>query len=167
MRCRSPGSIRRRLGERCGRRGDRNSAVDEAVECQARLLRPFDFGLGFQMRFSAAASSAAAMSGILAGRRVMFVQPFRPQAPLVVVANSMRLYRSLALVRGVSPLLAIASGTGGTGLQACLVQAREWLISHGLAEPDDQVVLVFASRSACEQPDTLRTIRLSMDECTG
>lgn len=92
---------------------------------------------------------------------------FRPQAPLVVVASSMRLYRSLALVRGVSPLLAIASGTGRTGLQACLVQAREWLISHGLAEPDDQVVLVFASGSACEQPDTLRTIRLSMDECTG
>ena len=91
---------------------------------------------------------------------------FRPQAPLVVVASSMRLYRSLALVRGVSPLLVIASGTGGTGLQACLVQAREWLISHELAEADDQVVLVFASGSACEQPDTLRTIRLSTDECT-
>ena len=92
---------------------------------------------------------------------------FRPQAPLVVVASSMRLYRSLALVRGVSPLLAIASGSGGTELQACVVQAREWLISHGLAKPDDQVVLVFASGSACEQPDTLRTIRLSTDECTG
>ena len=83
---------------------------------------------------------------------------FRPQAPLVVVASSMRLYRSLALVRGVSPLLAIASGSGGTELQACVVQAREWLLSHGLAKPDDQVVLVFASGSACEQPDTLRTI---------
>jgi pyruvate kinase len=92
---------------------------------------------------------------------------FRPQAPLVVVASSMRLYRSLALVRGVSPLLAIASGTGATRLRACLVQAREWLVSHGLAEPDDQVVLVFASGSACEQPDTLQTIRLSADECTG
>ncbi len=92
---------------------------------------------------------------------------FRPQAPLVVVASSMRLYRSLALVRGVSPLLAIASGSGGTELQACVVQAREWLLSHGLAKPDDQVVLVFASGSACEQPDTLRTIHLSTEECTG
>jgi pyruvate kinase len=92
---------------------------------------------------------------------------FRPQAPLVVVASSMRLYRSLALVRGVSPLLAIASGSGGTELQACVVQAREWLLSHGLAKPDDQVVLVFASGSACEQPDTLRTIHLSTDECAG
>lgn len=92
---------------------------------------------------------------------------FRPQAPLVVLTSSMGLYRSLALVRGVSPLLTIASGAGGTGLQACVVQAREWLISHELAKPDDQVVLVFASGSACEQPDTLRTIRLSRDECTA
>ena len=92
---------------------------------------------------------------------------FRPQAPLVVVASSMRLYRSLALVRGVSPLLAIASGSGGTELQACVVQARERLLSHGLAKPDDQVVLVFASGSACEQPDTLRMIHLSTDECAG
>jgi pyruvate kinase len=92
---------------------------------------------------------------------------FRPQAPLVVVASSMRLYRSLALVRGVSPLLAIASGSGGTELQACVVQAREWLLSHGLAKLDDQVVLVFASGSSCEQPDTLRTIHLSTEEFAG
>jgi pyruvate kinase len=88
---------------------------------------------------------------------------FRPQAPLVVVASSMRLYRNLALVRGVSPLLAIESGSGGTELQACAVQAREWLLSRGLAKLDDQVVLVFASGSSCEQPDTLRTIHLSRD----
>ncbi len=88
---------------------------------------------------------------------------FRPQAPLVVVASSMRLYRSLALVRGVSPLLAIASGSGGTELQAFVVQAREWLLSHELAKLDDQVVLVFASGSSYEQPDTLRTIHLSRD----
>ena len=96
---------------------------------------------------------------------------FRPQAPLVVVASSMRLYRSLALVRGVSPLLSAAAsdtGTGtGTGPQACLVHAREWLVSQGLAEPGDQVVLVFASSSACERADSLRTIRLSPDGGTG
>ena len=95
---------------------------------------------------------------------------FRPQAPLVVVASSMRLYRSLALVRGVSPLLSAAFDTGtgtGTGPQACLVQAREWLVSQGLAEPGDQVVLVFASSSACERADSLRTIRLSPDGSTG
>ncbi|ARO87780.1 pyruvate kinase [Nitrosospira lacus] len=96
---------------------------------------------------------------------------FRPQAPLVVVASSMRLYRSLALVRGVSPLLSIAAsdtGTGtGTGPQACLIQAGEWLVAQGLAEPGDQVVLVSASSSACERADTLRTIRLSRDGGTG
>ena len=92
---------------------------------------------------------------------------FRPQAPLVVVASSMRLYRSLVLVRGVAPLLAIASGSAGNELQTCVVQAREWLLSRGLAKLDDQVVLVFASGSACEQPDTLRTIHLSTDECAG
>jgi pyruvate kinase len=96
---------------------------------------------------------------------------FRPQAPLIVVASSMRLYRSLALVRGVSPLLSIAAsdtGTGtGTGPQACLIQAGEWLVAQGLAEPGDQVVLVSASSSACERADTLRTIRLSWDGGTG
>lgn len=91
---------------------------------------------------------------------------FRPQAPLVVVASSMKLYRSLALVRGVSPLLSGASGTG-TGPQACLLQAREWLFSQGLAEPGDQVVLVSTSSSACERADTLRMIRLSPDGGTG
>lgn len=92
---------------------------------------------------------------------------FRPQAPLVVVASSVRLYRSLALVRGVSPLLSAASGAGGTGPEACLVQAREWLVSLGLAEPDDQVVLVSASGSADEQADTLRTVRLRTVESPG
>ena len=92
---------------------------------------------------------------------------FRPQAPLVVVASSMRLYRSLALVRGVSPLLSAAAFGTGTGLQACLVQAGEWLVSQGLAELGDQVVLVSASSSACERADTLRTIRLSLDGSTG
>ena len=92
---------------------------------------------------------------------------FRPQAPLVVVASSMRLYRSLVLVRGVAPLLAIASGSAGNELQTCVVQAREWLLSHELAKPDDQVVLVFASGSACEQPDTVRTIHLSTEEFAG
>ncbi|MDN5754114.1 MAG: pyruvate kinase, partial [Nitrosospira sp.] len=93
---------------------------------------------------------------------------FRPQAPLVMVADCARLYRSLALVRGVSPLFSAASAMSGarhdldeeTGPRACLAQAREWLLSQGLAQPHDQVVLVSAS-GVCGKADTLQTVRLS------
>ena len=88
---------------------------------------------------------------------------FRPQAPLVMVADSARLYRSLALVRGVSPLFSATSGVvnEGAGPEACLAQAREWLISQGLAQPGDQAVLVSVSGTAHDKADTLRTIHLT------
>lgn len=90
---------------------------------------------------------------------------FRPQAPLVVVTDSVRIYGSLALVRGISPLLSKAP-TAGREPQACLAQAGEWLFSHGLAQPGDQVVLVFAS-TACDKVDTLQSIRLDLHEMEG
>ena len=49
---------------------------------------------------------------------------FRPQALLVMVANSVRLYRSLALVRGISPLVVNAPDDGAEA-HACLAQARD------------------------------------------
>jgi pyruvate kinase len=91
---------------------------------------------------------------------------FRSQAPLVVLADSERLYRSLALVRGVSPLFSAtppesASRNGGLRPEPCLAQATEWLVSHGLAQPGDQAVLVSAAGAAQDKADTLRTVHLT------
>ena len=91
---------------------------------------------------------------------------FRPQAPLVMVADSVRLYRSLALVRSVLPLLSSAPHAGA-GPQACLVQAQAWLFSHGLAQVGDQAVLVFAAGTGCGRADTLQSVRLGSDEAEG
>ena len=87
------------------------------------------------------------------------VARFRPQAPLVMVADSVRLYRSLALVRGISPLVVDAPD-------------REWsprFASHklesgclrtGLAQEDDLAVLLSASGATGDKADTLQTVRL-------
>ena len=88
------------------------------------------------------------------------VARFRPQAPLVMVADSVRLYRSLALVRGISPLVVNAPDKGAEP-QACLAQAREWLFAHGLAQEDDLAVLLSASGATGDKADTLQTVRLN------
>ncbi len=88
------------------------------------------------------------------------VARFRPQAPLVMVADSVRLYRSLALVRGISPLVVNAPDKGAEP-QACLAQAREWLFAHGLAREDDLAVLLSASGATGDKMDTLQTVRLN------
>lgn len=93
----------------------------------------------------------------------MAIARFRPQALLVMVADSARLYRSLALVRGVSPVFSAPSTALDEGMapQACLAQAREWLLLQRLAQPGDQAVLVSAS-GACDKADTLQIVRLSL-----
>ncbi|MGH8763612.1 MAG: pyruvate kinase [Nitrosospira sp.] len=94
---------------------------------------------------------------------VLAIARFRPQAPLVMVADSERLYRSLALVRGVSPLFlaAAAAADEEAGPEACLAQASAWLTSQGLAQPGDQAVLVSASGTAHDKADTLRIVHLT------
>lgn len=96
----------------------------------------------------------------------LVIARFRPQAQLVMVADSVRLYRSLALVRSVLPLLSSAPHAGA-GPQACLAQAQAWLFSHGLAQAGDQAVLVFASGTGCGRADTLQSVRLGSDEAEG
>lgn len=89
---------------------------------------------------------------------VLEIARFRPQSPLVVVTDSIRVFRGLALVRGVSPLLSNSSGEE-SGLQACFVQAWDWLFSQGLASPGDQAVLVSSSNNTCKRADTLQIVR--------
>jgi len=82
---------------------------------------------------------------------------FRPQVPLVMITNSMRLYRGLALVHGVAPLLL---ARGSIEPEASVNQAREWLLAHGLAQPGDRAVLLYASETGKGEPDSLRLIGL-------
>lgn len=97
---------------------------------------------------------------------VLAIARFRPQAPIVVVADSIQVYRGLALVRGVSPLLSMASGVE-SGLQDCVAQARDWICSQGLASLGDQAVLVSASSNTCQWADTLQIIGLHSEGKAG
>jgi len=74
-----------------------------------------------------------------------------------MITNSMRLYRSLALVHGVAPLLL---ARGSIEPEASVNQAREWLLAHGLAQPGDRAVLLYASETGKGEPDSLRSIGL-------
>ena len=87
------------------------------------------------------------------------VARFRPKAPLVVVADSEAMCRRLAVVWGVSPLLAEA----GSGPQTCLDLARRWLFARQLAHPGDPAVVLSASPSSPDSPDKLQVVRLDQE----
>ena len=80
----------------------------------------------------------------------------RPSAPVVVLTEDERLWRQLAMLRGVAPVLAPSIRDP----QACAERAREWLYSRGLAAPGDPAVLVHATDPAQPIADSLRTLRL-------
>lgn len=84
---------------------------------------------------------------------------FRPAAPLVVVADSEDLCRRLAMVWGVSPLLAVA----GFEPRACLHLASHWLRAKGLAQPGNPVVMLSTSDAAQGAADTLQVMRVEID----
>jgi pyruvate kinase len=81
---------------------------------------------------------------------------FRPAAPLVVVADSEDLCRRLAMVWGVSPLLA----TAGLEVRACLRLASQWLCAQGLAQPGEPVVMLSTSAAARDAADTLQVMHV-------
>ncbi len=66
-------------------------------------------------------------------REVAALARFRPRAPLLALAATERLARSLAVVSGVAPLHAGAPGAR---------HARDWLRASSLAQPGDAAVLV-------------------------
>jgi pyruvate kinase len=83
---------------------------------------------------------------------------FRPTAPIVALAATENVCRSLALVSGVSPLYATRSEDS----QARLLRAAQWLYAHALARPGEPVVVLSASVDAHETADTLQVGRLPM-----
>jgi len=83
---------------------------------------------------------------------------FRPQAPVLVVSESARLCRQLAVVWGALPLLVPARATRRTRLAL----ARRWLSEQRMAHPNDAVVTLSANTT--DKPETLQVIRLSRDK---
>ena len=67
-----------------------------------------------------------------------------------------RLWRKLAMLRGVAPVVA----PDIRDPQGCVERAREWLYKRGLAAPGDPAVLVHAADPAQPAADSLRTLRL-------
>ncbi len=86
---------------------------------------------------------------------VLPIARLRPRAPLLILTPSERLWRSLAMVRGVAPLLCAESDPG-----AWLGRARDWLFARGLAQRGDPAVLLFSSYMAHAAADSLRTVQL-------
>jgi pyruvate kinase len=80
---------------------------------------------------------------------------FKPQAPLVIVAEDEALARTLAMVRGIAALT-----SAPLNADACVALARDWLLERSLAERGDAAVLVSSSTAAQGRADTLRTVRL-------
>lgn len=103
-------------------------------------------------------------------RAALEIARFRPRVPLVMVTDSAPLHRSLAMVRGVAPILMEADEI--VVPQTVIGEASRWLLGQGLAQPGDCAVLLSASenregiegkeRNAVkeEEMDTLRTVRL-------
>lgn len=80
----------------------------------------------------------------------------RPSAPVVMVTEDARLWRKLAMLRGVAPVLAPDTHEP----QACVQRAGEWLYARGLARLGDPAVLVHAADPAQPAADSLRALRL-------
>ncbi len=88
---------------------------------------------------------------------VLEIARFRPAAPLVGVADSEDLCRRLAMVWGVSPLLAET----GFEPRASLRLASHWLRARGLAQSGDPVVMLSASGMEKASADTLQVMRVA------
>ena len=81
---------------------------------------------------------------------------FRPTAPILALATSENVCRSLALVSGVLPLYAARDEDA----QRRIVRAAQCLYSRALARAGEPVVVLSASSDANETADTLRVARL-------
>jgi pyruvate kinase len=108
-------------------------------------------------QLAARLDARAIIAAVQTKTEAMHLARFRPQVPLVMITSSLRLYRSLALIHGVAPLLLARDSLEPL---TPVSQAREWLFGCGLAQPGDRVVLLYASETGEGEPDSLRVVRL-------
>lgn len=110
---------------------------------------------GAACRLGAGLGARAIIAQVRTMAEAMNIARFRPPIPLVMTTESLCLYRSLALVRGIAPQL----GPAGSGDRvAAVARAREWLFAHRLAKPGDSAVLLYASANG--EADSLQVLRL-------
>ena len=74
-----------------------------------------------RMQLAAQLDARAVIAAVGTMAEAAHLARFRPQVPLVMITNSMRLYRGLALVHGVAPLL----------LAPAVLSPRHPLTKHG------------------------------------
>jgi len=85
------------------------------------------------------------------------IAQFRPKAPILALTDSESLYRELAIVWGVVPLL--APSLSETHL--CIAEAQQWLFEHQLARPGDSAVVLSMAGLFQGKGDTIQVIHLS------
>jgi pyruvate kinase len=138
-----------------------------AVEAMARIAREIESSTAFSQgpnydvpivghdragasrtEHAIAAATISAISSIRAplvitlttsGFTPRLVSSYRPPVPIVGVCDDPRVYRQLALVWGVQPVLCrFREGPNYDEIMAC---ARAAILAHGLARPGDRVVV--------------------------
>ncbi|HET7062518.1 MAG TPA: pyruvate kinase [Nitrosospira sp.] len=110
---------------------------------------------GAACRLGAGLGAKAIIAQVCTVAEAMNIARFRPSIPTVMTTESLHLYRSLALVRGIAPQLAPASSDERV---TAIARAREWLFAHQLAKPGDAAVLLYASANG--EADSLQVIWL-------
>ncbi|MEO8025004.1 MAG: pyruvate kinase [Bryobacteraceae bacterium] len=132
-----------RIATACLRENGSEASHDSLsfVACQLALR------LGAKAIVAPASSMAAALA----------IARFRPIAPVLIATESEHLYRSLAAVRGVSPLLAPPASDSLTTLNL----AREWLLARNLAQTGDALVVLSASSGTPAGPAALDTLQVA------
>lgn len=125
----------------------------------AAAIAPFANELSLSACYLATRTGARAIiARVRDMKAALEIARFRPRVPLVMVTDSALLHRSLAMVRGVAPLLMEADEI--TVERTVIEGAYRWLLGQGLARPGDCAVLLSASGTAGPEMDTLRTVRL-------
>jgi pyruvate kinase len=110
---------------------------------------------GAACRLGAGLGARAIIAQVHTMAEAMNIARFRPPIPILMTTESLYLYRSLALVRGIAPQLAPA---GSEERPAAVARAREWLFAHQLAKPGDLAVLLYAPANG--EADPLQVVRL-------
>lgn len=87
---------------------------------------------------------------------VQEIARFRPNVPLIAVTGSENLARRLAMLWGVSPLLAPEN----TGRERAIDLSRHWLFERQMARAGDIAVVLSCSCSDAMTVDTLRVVKL-------
>lgn len=84
------------------------------------------------------------------------IAQYRPRAPLVALTTSAFVARQIAAIWGVVPLVTKRTDS----IEACMAEARPWLLKHQLAVIGEPVVVIRSSSSDQMVNDTLQMTKV-------